>query len=288
MTTSKNKLTIQEEWNSKGEDYAKSINEMVEFAKKNGWENWKGKEAKDKRGHLAKEVIRLLKQANCENNVEQFRNDFPPSHAPLVSLLEKYSQSIEQLHFIDNQRIVFVAGASYSKRQAYLLDNDEAVALDNNINAIGKSLQNNIFAIATDSKISTYRGWEGELIAEFTFSKTVQCGITELIPFNDGNKVLIISSEGIYLLTKDGDKLLHPLNEENEDDWFPHTDMGNGALSNDNAYIVVGDQFSDHRILDFNGNTIGNIRPESSYPHFCLFSKDDKQLITNSFISIMV
>ena len=37
----KKKPNIQEEWNSKGENYAREINEMVEFGEKNGWENWK-------------------------------------------------------------------------------------------------------------------------------------------------------------------------------------------------------------------------------------------------------
>ena len=283
MNFFKKKPDIQDEWNSKGELYATGINEMVEFGEKNGWKNWKGKEPKDKRGHLGKEVIRLLKQANVENDVECFRNNFPPSHAPIVSFLEKQAQSIEQLYFISGQKIVFVTGTSYQKRQAYLLDNDQPLELDKHINAIGKSKQNNIFAIATDDgKISTFRGWEGELINEFTLHETASLGITELIPFNDGTKLLMITSDGIYLISSNEEKLIHPLNEDDEDDWSPNMDMENATLSNDNKYIVVGDQCCDHRILDSNGNTLGRIGAQSSYPHFCLFSKDDSQLITNS------
>lgn len=278
----KNKPDVQEEWNAKGEQYAKEINEMVEFGEKNGWENWKGKEPEDKRDHLAAEVIRQLKLANLENRVERFRNDFPPSHAPLISFLEKQAQSIEQLHFINDQKIVFLQGTAYQKRQAYILNNDQILELDINIKAIGKSKQNNIFAIATESKISTFKGWEGELIREFTLNVTAKIGITELIPFNDGNKLLIVTSEGIYLVSENEEKLIHPLNEGNEEDWSSNIDMENATLSNDNSYIVVGDQCYDHRILDANGNTLGSIGPQSSYPHFSLFSKDDSQLITNS------
>ncbi|MGJ1203865.1 hypothetical protein [Sphingobacterium lactis] len=278
----KNKPDVQEEWNAKGEQYAKEINEMVEFGEINGWENWKGKEPEDKRGHLAEEVIRRLKQANLENRVERFRNNFPPSHAPLISFLEKQAQSIEQLHFINDQKIVFLQGTAYQKRQAYILNNDQILELDINIKAIGKSKQNNIFAIATESKISTFKGWEGELIREFILNVTAKIGITELIPFNDGNKLLIVTSEGIYLVSENEEKLIHPLNEGNEEDWSSNIDMENATLSNDNSYIVVGDQCYDHRILDANGNTLGSIGPQSSYPHFSLFSKDDSQLITNS------
>lgn len=217
-----------------------------------------------------------------ENKVEQFRNDFPPSHFPIISFLEKQSQSIEQLHFIENQKIVFLTGTSYQKRQAYMLNDGKVLKLDEKINAIGKSKKNNIFAIATEGKISTFKGWEGELINEFELTETANLGITELIPFNDGEKLILVTSEGIYLVSNEIERLIHPINEDNEEDWSSNIDMENATLSNDNRYIVVGDQCYDHRILDSNGKTIGSIGPQSSYPHFCLFSKDDGQLITNS------
>ncbi|MBL1219455.1 hypothetical protein JET18_01320 [Chryseobacterium sp. L7] len=273
---------IQEEWFSKGEQYATEINEMVDFGEKNGWENWKGKEPEDKRAHLAEGVFNLLKAANQNGDVENFRVFFPPAHTPMIPLFENRSQSIEQLQFISDQKIVFMTGTSYEKRQAYLLDHDQVTPLDENIQAVGKSRQNNVFAIATPGKISTYQGWEGKLINEFELNQTVELGITELIPFNDGSKVLLVTSFGIYLISQKEEKLIHPLNEDNEEDWTPDIDMENAALSNDNSYIVVGDQSYDHRILDPEGNTLGSIGAQSSYPHFCLFAKDDSQLITNS------
>jgi hypothetical protein len=278
----KNKPDIQKEWNTKGEIYAREINLMVEFGEEKGWENWKGKEPLDKREHLSTEVIRQLKQANIEKKVEYFRENFPPSHSPIISFLEKQAQSIEQLHFINEQKIVFLTGTAYQKRQAYILNNDQTLALDKDIEAIGKSKQNNIFAVAFKNKVSTFKGWEGEVLNEFILDKTANLGITELIPFNDGSKIVIVTSEGIFLVTKNEEKLIHPLNVENEEGWTSNIDMENATISNDNKFIVVGDQCFDHRILDSNGNTLGNIGPQSSYPHFCLFTKDDSQLITNS------
>ncbi|WP_313090021.1 hypothetical protein [Chryseobacterium flavum] len=273
--------TIQKEWFSKGEQYAREINEMVELGEKNGWENWKGKEPEDSRENLGEEVFEMLKTANLNNDINNFRKLFPPAHTPVIPLLKEKSQSIEHLHFIEGQKIVFLTGTSYEKRQAYLLDGDKVSKLDENISAIGKSRQGNVFAIATDHKISVYKGWEGKLINEFKFIST-DFGLTEITPFNDGSKVLIISSGGIFLISENENKLIHPVNEDNDEDWTSQIDMENAALSNDNSYIVVGDQGYDHRILDQEGNTIGTIGPQSSYPHFCLFSKDDSQLITNS------
>jgi hypothetical protein len=37
----------------------------------------------------------------------------------------------------------------YEKREAFVLENDNSIKLDENINAIGKSKQGNVFAIFT-------------------------------------------------------------------------------------------------------------------------------------------
>ncbi|PQA92456.1 hypothetical protein B0A69_15610 [Chryseobacterium shigense] len=274
--------TIQKEWFSKGEQYAKEINEMVDFGEKNDWENWKGKEPEDTRSHLAETVFNLLKTANQNGDTETFRAEFLPAHTPIIPLMENRSQSIEQLHFISGEKIIFMTGTSYEKRHAYLLDHDQVTKLGDNIQAVGKSKQGNIFAVATDDKISIYKGWGGELINEFRLKQTLESGITELIPFNDGSKIIMVTSFGIYLISTSEEKLIHPLNEDDEEDWTPDIDMENAALSNDNSYIVVGDQSYDHRILDPEGNTVGSVGAQSSYPHFCMFAKDDSQLITNS------
>lgn len=277
-----NKNNIQEEWNIKGEKYASEINSMVEFGEKNGWENWKGKEPKDEREYLADEIISLLRKANADGKTEEFRDNFPPSHSPIINFIEKQSQSIQQLCFIENQKIVFLAGTSYQEQQGYILNGNKILELDSEIRAIGKSKQGNVYAIATKNKISTFQNWEGNLIKEFILKETANFEITEIIPFNDGLKLLLVSCDGIYLISENSEKLIHPINEENEEDWTSYIDMENATLSNNNQFIIVGDQCCDHRILDKDGNKLGFIGPQSSYAHFCLFSKNDEQLITNS------
>ncbi|GGZ81325.1 hypothetical protein [Algibacter mikhailovii] len=278
----KSLTNMKEEWNRLGSEYAKNVNEMVEFGEKNGLENWKGKEPEDNREHLADEIFNLLKKANEYNTIEQFRNDYPPSHNPIIKLLETKGQSIEQLQFIDGQKIVFLTGTSYQKRQAYVLDNENTLKLDSTINAIGKSKKNNVFAISAENKITTTQGWEGNIISTFELIETKDLGITELIPFNNGLKILLVASEGIYLIAKESEKMIHPVPDLEDEEWDSYIDMENATLSNDNEYIVVGDQCADHRILNQNGEQIGEVGPQSSYNHFCFFSSDDKQLITNS------
>lgn len=109
--------SIQKEWNEKGEKYAREINEMVEFGEKNGWENWKGDDPQDLREHLSESILQLLKEANLNNTVSTFREQFAPSDTAYFSILKEKGQSIEQLHFIDNQKIIFITGSAFQKNK---------------------------------------------------------------------------------------------------------------------------------------------------------------------------
>lgn len=272
---------LREEWNRRGAQYAQEVNQMVAFAEKHGWENWQGKEPEDERSHLASPILNKLRAANREQSIDEFREAYPPSHAPFVELLNEKAQSIEQLHWIEEEKIVFLTGTAYQQRQAYVLNGTDLLELDDRIVAIGKSPRNGIFAVATGERIVTTRGWQGEAIKSFKRESSNGLGITQLLPFNDGQRLLIVTSEGIYLAA-DQEVLIHPVPDPDDDEWTPDIDMENAALSNDNAFIIVGDQASDHRILTADGHQVGSVGPQSSYPHFCLFSKDDQQLITNS------
>ncbi|MGG5506289.1 MULTISPECIES: hypothetical protein [unclassified Myroides] len=275
---------LQQEWFTKGELYAKGINEMVAFGKEHGWDNWKGEEPEDKREHLGKEVFELLKQANIAGEVEAFRAHFPPSYAPFLPFYDEKSQYIGDLVAIEGDSVAFLAGTSYEARTAYLLSGTTVHVLDHTIKGLGKSMRKGVFAIAYADTIVAYQGWNGPEIATFPLGELANLGISKLIPFNDGKRILFVTSEGVYLLEEEKQQLIHPVLSEEEqeegDDFY--IDMENATLSHDNTYIVVGDQDRDHRILHVDGKEVGSVGPQSSYPHFCLFSKDDQQLITNS------
>lgn len=281
-TSNANDKKIQQEWYNIGETYATEVNKMVAFGEEHGWENWKGKEPEDNRDHLADTVIQKLKEANKTGRIEEFRKQYPPAHTPLIKYFKEKGQSIEQLCFIEDEKIVFIVGTSYQKRQTYILDNKTLIKLDDTIEAIGKSHQNNIFAVKTPGILITRKEWDGEIIETFELGDINKLGISNMTPFNDGKKVLVTTSEGIYLVSKNSINMIHPEPDLEDEEWDSYIAMENATLSNNNQYIVVGDQSFDHRVMDSEGNQIGEIGPQSSYPHFCLFSKDDKQLITNS------
>ena len=119
------------------------------------------------------------------------------------------------------------------------------------------------------------------LCKTFERKQTKSLGITSLLPFNDGKKLLLVSSEGIYLI-EEQEQLIHPVPDPDDEEWDANIDMENATLSNNNEFIVIGDQCSDHRILTADGKEVDSVGAQSSYAHFCLFAKDDTQLITNA------
>lgn len=275
-------MDIQIEWKEKGEAYAKAVNEMVEFGERFGWENWKGEEPIDGRTHLADSVLEKLREANKTDEIAAFRNLYPPSHAPFAEKLNASGQFIGNLCYLSGDKIAFVIGASYQEKKAFILENEKIEQLPENIIAIGKSPQGNCFAIATDENIITYSGWQGVELYKFEYPDNEKLPITQLFPYNDGSKVLLVSSEGIFCLSPNGSELIHPVKDVTDEEWASSIDMEHAALSPDNKLVCVGDQCSNHRILDDCFTETGDIYPESSYPHFTLFSKDGTHLIMNA------
>jgi hypothetical protein len=277
------KITIlQMTWNKEGSSYAKEINAMTEFVEKYGYENWRGAEPADNRNELAPAVLSLLKKANKENNTPAFRELFPPAYAPFTNIIQEQGQCIENLCYISDHKIAFVIGTAYEKRKAYTLTNRTIQQLPEAIQSIGRSHQNDIYAIAEATTVTTYKGWEGSKIASFKLPLTNNLAVSQVIPFNDGLSVLLISAEGIYLLTAKGHSMIHPVPDPEDEEWTSEIDMEHAALSYDNSIIVVGDQNSYHRILNRDGREIAAIGPQSSYPHYALFSRDGKQVVLNS------
>lgn len=277
----KNNL-LQSEWNIQGLSYANEANAQLAFVDKHGYDNRRGQQPADNREELALAVLTLLKKANKEGTIETFRASYPPAHAPFTNIIQEQGQSIESLCYINEHTIAFVIGTAYEKRRAYVLNNRTIEKLPDTIQAIGRSHQNNIYAIASAYTVTTIRNWDGRKIFEFVLPPVKEMHISQVIPFNDGFSVLLISSEGIYLLTTNGHSMIHPVPDPEDKDWTSYMDMEHAALSHDNTLIAVGDQTSAHRILTHEGRQVTTIGPQSSHPHYALFSKDGQQVILNS------
>jgi len=276
------KEKLRKEWNEKGAAYAQGINRMFAFAAEHGWDKWKEKKPEDERGQLVEKVLGLLREANKKGSIDAFRTDFPPAHSPFVPLLDKKGISLEHFCALSDSTLLFIRGTAYQPRQAFLVKGQTAHPLDESIIGIGQSSDRRIIAIATNQSIVTYRNWPDSPIATFDHPLALQLRLTQLLPFNDGRSLVLVSDAGIYLLTETNCRLIHPDSTTLEAGKKPHLNMEHAALSANNQWIALGDQNSDHLILDKDGNILAEVGPQSSYPHFAIFSKNNEQVILNS------
>ena len=285
------KAEWQKEWNEKGEKYAKAVNDMVVFAEVHGWDAYKGEDPVDEREgttQLCEAVFALLKEANERGETAKFRADFPPSNAIFDKNLRKKLRDIDQICPLGGENVLFIASNDDGKTM-YLLEGNCVSEVAKRVIAIGKSKRNEIYALLRKGEVELIKGYDGrgggEPIAKFSHDVELTYDEAEILPFNDGSKVLLAAHDGIFLISQSGAKLIHPIYEdegEDEDEYELEIDMANATLSNDNELIVAGEQDGDHVLMDSEGERLGNIGAQVDYPHFCLFSADDTQLITNS------
>ena len=292
------KAERQKEWNEKGEKYAKAVNDMVAFAEVHGWDAYKGEDAVDEREgvtQLCEAVFELLKDANERGETEKFRADFPPSNVIFDKNLRKKLRDIDQICPLGGENVLFIVSQSEPEgwhKKLFLLEGEHVSVIAEGVITVGKSKRNEIYALLRRGEIELVKGYDGkgggELVAIFNHELEIIYDEAEILPFNDGKKVLLSCYDGFFLISQSGVKLIHPIYEDGqlyEDDDGNATlyiDMANAALSSDNALIVAGEQCGDHVLMDREGERLGGIGAQSAYPHFCLFSADDTQLITNS------
>nr|WP_314477642.1 hypothetical protein [uncultured Campylobacter sp.] len=301
------KAEWQKEWNEKGEKYAKAVNDMVAFAEVHGWDAYEGEDPVDEREgmtQLCEAVFELLKEANERGETVKFRADFPPSNIIFEECEDEAGNArekdkigdklgnVNQICPLGGENVLFVVSNDDGKT-LYLLEGECVSEVADDVIAVGKSKRNEIYALLRKGEVELIKGYDGkgggEPIAKFSHDVELTYDEAEILPFNDGSKVLLTAHDGIFLISQSGAKLIHPIYEDGqlcEDDdgnAALYIDMANAALSNDNALIVAGEQCDDHILMDSEGEQLGSIGAQMDYPHFCLFSADDTQLITNSY-----
>ena len=304
------KAEWQKEWNEKGEKYAKAVNDMVDFAEVHGWDAYKGEDPVDEREgmtQLCEAVFELLKEANQRGETAKFRADFPPSNIIFEGCEDEADDAdekdkigdklgnVDQICPLGGENVLFIVSQSEPEgwhKTLYLLEGERVSEMAKDVIAVGKSKRNEIYALLRRGEVELIKGYDGrgggEPIAKFSHELEIIYDEAEILPFNDGSKVLLSCHYGIFLISQSGAKLIHPiyedrrLYEDDEGNTALYINMANVALSNDNALIVAGEQCGNHDLMDSEGERLGCIGAQVDYPHFCLFSADDTQLIANS------
>lgn len=297
----------QREWKEKTLAYAKAVNDYIAKGIKDGWENAGDEPASEGREHLVPDVLVALREANRSGQTSLFREYWPPAHEPFIFMLDENGQSIPMLCLLPDDSILARIGAPYEKGRVVRI-NKTAIEDVPGVEFFGYCPNKRYFAAANEKGITVTDGWQGESVLFCpwpTGTEDIPEGFsveplksrpdpTRLMPFPDGKRVLLVSEDGIFVLTPDGARRLQPTQEElkeyftwsqqqyPEEELSVNVSMAHGTISADGQTIAVGAQDGKHHIFDADLQLIAQIGPHNEYPHYALFSADGEILALNA------
>ncbi len=301
-------MTPQEEWKKNVEDYAGAINAFVENGLKYGFENAGPEPEHPDCEHLVTHAIEAVREANGNGTVSTLRELWPPAHQPLIPVLEDSGQSIPNLCLLDDGTIIARIGTEYQDGHVVQIQGDQVETIPD-LQFFGQSPDGRYFATSCLEGVLVTDGWMGEHVCLCSWPTGIEDlpdgadvvpfdGIpapSQLIPFPNGQRVLLVSSDGIFVLSRGGARRLIPtdeavtewikyLKEEEPDDeiTLPDVSMAHGAVSRDGKWIAVGCQDSKHLIYNEDLELVAKVGHLSEYPHYALFNTDSSMVAFNS------
>lgn len=301
---------IAAKWRTEGKRYVSEINVYVNKGMTEGWDSVGEEPAEDERPVLAHKIFKMIKGANEQNEIVALRELIPAATWPLAKHFEKDMQAIRSIHFLGHDEVVFSTGTSWEENKVMTVKNDD-ISVFNEYNFVGASPDKRFYALSGREGIKIIKSMDyqlqGELIAQFSWKElnthiqalssdisilgeiepNGELPLEEAIPFQEGKALLLVTSQGIFyvqLAQQMKVTLLHPDLEELKEYELDRTDidMPHGAVSIDGRWIAFGSQSSDHLLYDVVTVQTYNFYPNSSYPHYSIFTKDQKQIWYNA------
>lgn len=301
---------LSSRWRDQTKTYVAAINSFIQRGMAEGWENIeRTEEPKDTTGPMADAVLKAIRRANEDGKTDDLHARFPRSHSPFWEMLNENGQSLPVCLLLDDERIVLRVGEPYNEGHLAIINGDSVERLSPSIVSIGRSPNRHFFAVAQPEGIFIHQGWDGpvktflnwptghEDISEGFVSQPIQQPpmITRIIPFNTGDKLLLVSPEGIFVLTANGALRLLPTDDQMkaeceslqtndaEDPLTIVLSMEHGTISPDGKLIAMGHQDSLHYVVDSESlKIVGEIGNMSEYPHYAAFSADGSMIAFNS------
>ncbi|CAI6056887.1 hypothetical protein PAECIP112173_01626 [Paenibacillus sp. JJ-100] len=296
---------VAEKWRSEGKRYASQINAFVHQMLQ-GEHPDESELTDDARDSISHKVINMVQQANLQDDVERLRVELPAATWPLSNHFQDSMQPVQAVCYLNEDTVLCNTGLFSNLGQVYTLDqrgwwrspddtfagcssNGDYVALANGegvrvLRKPGRRLEG--------EQVAFYR-WEGiqnqikavlPEVESLVDSVHPEWKLEKLIPLDQGQKLLLQSQYGIYLIEQEKVTILHPDVAEIVEHGFEVTliSMGHAAVSVDDRWIAWGSQMSSHIVLDRETNTMYEVQPESSYPHCVTFSGDSEVVWFNA------
>ncbi|WP_405106664.1 hypothetical protein MHH28_25380 [Paenibacillus sp. FSL K6-1217] len=303
---------VAAKWRKEGQRYAAGVNQYVHKGLTEGWDNAGNEPAEDTRGAHAAKIYKMIRRANEHKELAELREQLPAATWPLAGHFQHEMQAIRGIHFISDDEVVFSTGSPW-ENNAVMAVQEDVISVFKEFSLVGASPDNQFYALAGTQGITILQSMnsalQGEVVAELSWRElngTIQAldpdftvlnidrldqelPLEQVIPFNGGQALLLVTSQGIFLVEHSPEKplnvkLLHPDLEEYKEDELEHIgiDMAHGAVSPDERWIAYGSQGSDHLLYDTTTGQVHLFNPESSYPHYTLFTKDQRSVWYNA------
>jgi hypothetical protein len=330
-------MTLSDQWQADGQGYVAAIRshqlalDAAEAQKHNGdteeeeeeEENEDSDLPSDPRKVAAATVLQLARVVNThadEDLADRFRQRFAFAPDAFVRHAADAGRFIGPVFALGDGRVLARIGAPYDDTAHWVALHGLRHIPLTALRGLGRSPNRRCFAQSDGQHVTTHDGFDGPVIARFALPQgnealpphvVVSPGplgqrCDELIPFNNGQRVLLRNPTGVYLLHAEGAagasspvQRIHPqtFDEDGPYTWPKNQqdesvngtevtmlalDMLHMALSPDERHIAVGDQDSVHILLNAHGQVLRRYEPLSSYPHHAAFSHDGTQLFANS------
>lgn len=229
-------------------------------------------------------MLDAVRAANRAGETATLRERFPPATEPFYEYTQS-SNPIEPLLLPDGGIVVRVGAPYDDAALGVIVIRGTDYERVSGVRAVGRCANRRYFAVAGNDAITVTDGWGGRAVQTFAYpaSSETPFPVTTLTPFPDSNRILLVGSEGIFVLTDTGAVRLPPTGSDDEDDNSMGLSMEHGAVSPDGAWIAVGSQMSKHYLFDAETYALAaQIGPHGEYPHYALFSEDGKHVALNA------
>ncbi len=294
-------------WRQEGKRYAADVNEFVRVGMESEWQQEQSEPNQDERPKMAKDIFRMIQEANQAGEMEQLRREIPAASWPLTPAFEEALQAVRPIAFVNGGNEVILHADNPPERGTIYVTGKDRILQIPGLHRVGCSPDGTYFALVDGQGIRIVRqpdlNLQGEETAHFQWKDIqgrlkasipdLECLgdeehpediLDEVIPFGDGQRLLLVCGYGVYLLADDQVDLIHPKASERRKLELEDTivDMAHGAVSRDGRWIAYGSQMSEHMLMDLSDKTVHTLEPSSSYPHYALFAKDDLDVWYNA------
>jgi hypothetical protein len=302
----------QRVWQAKCLNYAAAVNTYIEKGLRDGWKK-AGKEPQDSADdQLVQAALQAVRDANSSSDRSQqtrmLKERWPPMHHLLVPLLKQNGQDIPTLFLLEDGSFIARIGAPYEVGRVVHVEGDMVREVAG-VEHIGRSANRRYFAMAKTDGVHITDGWQGTEICRCPWPTGLEgvpegFGVerfeepptpTQLVPFPDGRRVLLVSVSGVFVLSATNATRLLPTTESmqehfawlkeeypDEDTAGPSLSMQHGAISPDGKWIAVGDQDTHHLIFNDQLELVADIGPHGEYPHYSFFNTDSSAVMLNA------